>query len=122
MTGTHRGGAHEPGFLGRRGDRRRQPDRMGTAQMVIIGLGRNDPRLWVKAAYVVLDAIESEETGPRNPGPSKAKLTGKLRISANTAGRALRELAEMGIIYHLSGPGTRLLSQTSGREMTVDGG
>jgi len=52
-----------------------------------------------------LDAIESGETGPRNPLPSKAKLTGKLRISANTAGRALRELADMGIIYQVPGHG-----------------
>jgi hypothetical protein len=59
--------------------------------VVIIGIGRNDPRRWVKAAYVVLDAMEGRETGPPNPVPSKAELTGKLRISANTAGRALRE-------------------------------
>jgi DNA-binding GntR family transcriptional regulator len=32
-------------------------------------------------------------------------LTGKLRISANTARRALRELAEMGIIYRVPGHG-----------------
>jgi len=78
---------------------------MGTAHVVIIGLGRNDPRRWVKAAYVALDAIESRETGPRDPVPSKAELIGNLRISANTAGRALRELADMGIIYQVPGHG-----------------
>jgi DNA-binding GntR family transcriptional regulator len=78
---------------------------MGTARVVIIGLGRNDPRLWVKAAYVLLDAMESAETAPRNPVLSKAELTGKLRISANTAGRALRELADTGIIYQVPGHG-----------------
>jgi DNA-binding GntR family transcriptional regulator len=78
---------------------------MGAADVVIIGLGRNDPRRWVKAAYVVLDSMESGKTGPRNPVPSKAELIGKLRISANTAGRALRELAEMDIIYQVPGHG-----------------
>jgi DNA-binding GntR family transcriptional regulator len=78
---------------------------MGTAHVVIVGLGRNDPRRWVKAAYVVLDMIESGKTGSRNPVPSKAELTGKLRMSANTAGRALRELAEMGTIYQVPGYG-----------------
>jgi GntR family transcriptional regulator len=78
---------------------------MGTAYVVIIGLGRNDPRLWVRAAYVVLDAMESGETGPRNPVPRKAELTGKLGISANTARRALRELAEMGLIHQVPGHG-----------------
>jgi DNA-binding GntR family transcriptional regulator len=63
------------------------------------------PRRWVKAAYVVLDAMESRETGPRNPVPSKAELTGNLRISANTAGRALQELADMGIIHQVPGHG-----------------
>ena len=102
---AHRRSAHRPGFLGHRDDRRRQPHRMGTAHMVIIGLGRSDPRRWVKAAYAVLDTIESGETDPRDPVPSKAELTRKLSISAHTAGRALRELADMGIVYHVPGHG-----------------
>jgi DNA-binding GntR family transcriptional regulator len=73
--------------------------------MVIIGLGRNDPRRWVKAAYAVLDTMESGETDPHDPVPSKAELARKLSISAHTAGRALRELADMGIIYHVPGHG-----------------
>ena len=78
---------------------------MGTAHVVIIGLGKNDPRRWVKAAYAVLNAIESGGTGPRDPVPSKAELARKLGISADTAGRALRELADMGIVYHIPGRG-----------------
>ncbi len=82
--------------------------------MVIIGLGRNDPRRWVKAAYAVLDTIESGETGPRDPVPSKAELARKLSISADTAGRALRELVDMGIVYHV--PGHGYFPNTGGEE------
>jgi DNA-binding GntR family transcriptional regulator len=59
----------------------------------------------VKAAYAVINEMESGKTGPRNPVPSKDELIGNLRISANTAGRALRELADMGIIYQVPGHG-----------------
>jgi GntR family transcriptional regulator, arabinose operon transcriptional repressor len=82
--------------------------------MVTIGLGRNDPRRWVKAAYTVLDTMENGETDPHDPVPSKAELTRKLSISAHTAGRALRELADMGIIYHV--PGHGYFPNTAGRE------
>jgi DNA-binding GntR family transcriptional regulator len=87
---------------------------MGTAHMVTIGLGRNDPRRWVQTAYTVLDTMESEETDPHDPVPSKAELTRKLNISAHTAGRALRELADMGIIYHV--PGHGYFPNTAGEE------
>jgi len=43
---------------------------------------------------------------PRIAGsPSKAELARKLRISADTAGRALRELADMGIVHQVPGHG-----------------
>jgi hypothetical protein len=32
--------------------------------MVTIGTGRDDPRRWVEAAYVILDAVASGEIAP----------------------------------------------------------
>jgi hypothetical protein len=37
--------------------------------MVAIGNGRDDPRQWVKTAYLLADAIESGDTGPRDKLP-----------------------------------------------------
>ena len=87
---------------------------MGPTHVVIIGVGKNDPRLWVKAAYAVLDTMENAETDPNDPVPSKAELARKLSISAHTAGRALRKLADMGIIYHAPAHGS--FPSTAGRE------
>jgi DNA-binding transcriptional regulator YhcF (GntR family) len=45
---------------------------------------------------------------------AKAELARKLSISADTAGRALRELADMDIVYHV--PGHGYFSNTRGEE------
>ena len=47
-------------------------------------------------------------------------MVARLRISANTAGRGLRELAEIGIIYQV--PGHGYFPNIEGGEMTVDSG
>jgi hypothetical protein len=46
--------------------------------MVTIGNGRDDPRQWVKAAYLLIDAMESDPDGkpPRDaafPGHVRAR-------------------------------------------------
>jgi DNA-binding GntR family transcriptional regulator len=73
--------------------------------MVTIGNGRDDPRQWVKAAYLLTDAIESGETGPRGKLPARAEIAAKLGIHEATVSRANRELTEMGIIYRVDGHG-----------------
>jgi DNA-binding GntR family transcriptional regulator len=67
--------------------------------MVTIGIGRNDPRQWVKAAYLLTDEMQSGKKGPQDPLPSRAEIAAKLSISEATVTRAYRELTEMGIIY-----------------------
>jgi DNA-binding GntR family transcriptional regulator len=73
--------------------------------MVTVGFGRDDPRQWVKAAYVILDALESGSRGPHDPVPSAAELAAMLGVSPGTPKRAFRELAEMGILYRVQGLG-----------------
>jgi DNA-binding GntR family transcriptional regulator len=73
--------------------------------MVIIGTGRDDPRRWVKAAYVILDAVDRGETAPGDPVPSAAELAARLGVSADTARRAFRELTAMGILHYVVGLG-----------------
>jgi DNA-binding GntR family transcriptional regulator len=73
--------------------------------MVTIGNGRDDPRQWVKAAYLLTDAIESGETGPQGKLPARAEIAAKLGIHEATVSRANRELTEMGIIYRVDGYG-----------------
>jgi DNA-binding GntR family transcriptional regulator len=73
--------------------------------MVTIGTGRDDPRRWVEAAYVILDAVASGEIAPGDPVPSTAELAARLGISADTIRRAFRELTALGILYRVAGPG-----------------
>ncbi len=71
--------------------------------MVIIGTGQDDPRGWVQAAYLLLDA--AEEAGPSGKLPSRSQIATKLGICEATVARAYRELTEMGIIYWVPGLG-----------------
>ncbi|MGD0063497.1 MAG: winged helix-turn-helix domain-containing protein [Streptosporangiaceae bacterium] len=73
--------------------------------MVTIGIGRDDPRRWVKAAYLLIDMIESGETGPQDKLPTRSEVAAKLSISEGTVARAYRELIDMGIIYRVDGHG-----------------
>jgi len=73
--------------------------------MVTIGIGRDDPRQWVQAAYLLMDAMESGKTGPQDPLPGRAEIAAKLGIREATVTRAYRELMEMGIIYRVDGYG-----------------
>jgi DNA-binding GntR family transcriptional regulator len=73
--------------------------------MVAIGIGRDDPRRWVKAAYHLIDAMERGETGPQHQLPTRSEVAAKLNISAETVARAYRELIDMGIIYRVDGYG-----------------
>jgi hypothetical protein len=43
--------------------------------MATIGIGRDDPRRWVKAAYHLIDAMECGETGPQGQLPTSAEVT-----------------------------------------------
>jgi GntR family transcriptional regulator len=73
--------------------------------MVTIGTGRDDPRRWVKTAYVILDAVDSGETAPGDPVPSVTELAARLGVSADTIRRAYRELTVIGILHHVAGLG-----------------
>jgi hypothetical protein len=81
------------------------PPEEGLEPMVTIGIGRDDPRRWVKAAYLLIDTIESGETGPQDKLPTRSEVAAKLDISEAMVSRAYRELAGMGIVYRVHGHG-----------------
>jgi DNA-binding transcriptional MocR family regulator len=66
--------------------------------MVTIGNGRDDPRQWVKAAYLLTDAMESDPDGKH---PSRSEIAAKLGIHEGTVARAYRELRALGIVRHV---------------------
>lgn len=68
--------------------------------MVTLGTGRDDPRGWVKAAYLILDAMESGDKLP-----SRSEIAGKLGIHEMTVRRAYREMAGNGFIRMVPGHG-----------------
>ena len=70
--------------------------------MVTIGNGRDDPRQWVKAAYLLIDAMDSD---PDGKPPSGSEIAAKLGIHQTTVARAYRELRALGIIRHVPGHG-----------------
>ena len=70
--------------------------------MVTIGNGRDDPRQWVKAAYLLTDAMESD---PDGKPPSRSEIAAKLGVHQTTVARAYRELGARGIIRHVPGHG-----------------
>ncbi len=67
-----------------------------------VGTGRDDPRQWVKAAYLLIDATQA---GPPGKLPSRAEVAAKLGINQSTVTRAYRELAALGIIREVPGLG-----------------
>ena len=73
--------------------------------MVTIGTGRDDPRAWVQAAYLLLGAMQDGQTGPRGKPPAGSEIAAKLGIHPVTVARAHRELTDMGIIYLVPGYG-----------------
>ena len=71
----------------------------------MIGAGRaDDPRQWVQAAYLLLDAVEG---GLCDPGklPTQAKVAAEIGVNRSTVTRAYRELANLGIVYLVPGLG-----------------
>jgi DNA-binding GntR family transcriptional regulator len=73
--------------------------------MVTIGTGRDDPRVWVQAAYLLLGAMQEGRTGPQGKLPAGSEIAAKLGIQRKTVARAYRELTDMGIIYLVPGYG-----------------
>jgi GntR family transcriptional regulator, phosphonate transport system regulatory protein len=71
--------------------------------VVTIGIGPDDPRAWVRAAYLILDAAEAANPGDKLP--SHAQITATLGISRFTARRACQELARMGLVQLVPGHG-----------------
>ncbi|MGH3190175.1 MAG: GntR family transcriptional regulator [Streptosporangiaceae bacterium] len=71
--------------------------------MVTVGTGRDDPRGWVRAAYVVLDVIE--QAGPRDKLPALAQIAAVCGVSRPTVGKACQELARRGLVYRIPGHG-----------------
>ena len=78
---------------------------MGTADVVTIGTGRDDPRQWVKAAYAVTDAMQRGDIGPHGKLPARTQLACTLGVNQKTVARAYQELADIGIIYLVPGHG-----------------
>ncbi len=76
---------------------------MGEAHMVTIGTGRDDPRQWVQAAYLILDGMDS--TGRQGKLPSRAEIAVRAGVREMTVQRAYRELTGMGLICHVPGLG-----------------
>jgi len=70
--------------------------------LAVIGNGREDPRQWVKAAYLLIDAMDSD---PAGKPPSRSEIAAKLGIHQSTVARAYRELRALGIIRHVPGHG-----------------
>ena len=64
--------------------------------MVTIGTGRTDPRDWVRAAYLILDA--AGRAGPGDKVLSQTQITAQLGISTFTARHASQELARLGLV------------------------
>jgi DNA-binding transcriptional regulator YhcF (GntR family) len=71
--------------------------------MVTIGTGRDDPRAWVRAAYLILDAADT--AGPAGKLPTHAQTAAALSVSRFTAARACQELTRMGLIRLIPGHG-----------------
>jgi DNA-binding GntR family transcriptional regulator len=73
--------------------------------MVTIGTGRDDPRRWVQAAYLLLDTAEGGETGPQGKLPARAEIAAKLGVQKDTVTRAYRDLTARGVIHLVPGCG-----------------
>jgi DNA-binding GntR family transcriptional regulator len=73
--------------------------------MVTIGIGLDDPRAWVRVAYLLLDDIENGQTGPQGKLPPRSQVAAKLGVHRTTVARAYRELTDLGIIYLVPGLG-----------------
>ena len=73
--------------------------------MVTIGTGRDDPRAWVQAAYLLLGAMQEEQTGRGGKLPAGSEVAAKLGVHTVTVARAYRELTAMAIIYLVLGYG-----------------
>ena len=71
--------------------------------MVTLGIGRADPRAWVRAAYLLADAAGQSAPGAKLPAQSE--LTARLGISPDTATRACQELSRLGLVHFIPGRG-----------------
>jgi DNA-binding transcriptional regulator YhcF (GntR family) len=73
--------------------------------VVTFGIGRDDPRRWVKTAYAIADAVEHGETGPQDRLPPSSQVAARLGVHPTTVARAYRELTDLGIICLVPGLG-----------------
>jgi DNA-binding GntR family transcriptional regulator len=72
----------------------------------MIGAGRaEDPRQWVRAAYLLLDAIEDGGLGELGKLPAQAEIATEMGVHRTTVSHSYRELADMGIVYRVPGLG-----------------
>lgn len=81
--------------------------------MVTFGIGRDDPRRWVKTAYAIADAVERGGTGPQDKLPPRSQVAATLGVHPTTVARAYRELTGLGVIYLV--PGLGYFTDISGR-------
>jgi DNA-binding GntR family transcriptional regulator len=87
--------------------------------MVTIGEGRNDdPRQWVQAAYLVLDAIKVGDLGELGKLPTQAEVAEEMGVNRATVSHAYRELADIGIVYLVPGLGYFATARGSQRAQT----
>jgi DNA-binding GntR family transcriptional regulator len=72
----------------------------------MIGDGRaDDPRQWVQAAYLVLDAIEGGGLGELRKLPTQEEIAAEMGVHRATVSHAYRELVELGVVYRVPGLG-----------------
>ncbi len=77
-------------------------DQEQARSVAVIGNGRDDPRRWVQAAYLLVDAMDG---APDGKPPSRPEIAAKLGIHQATVARAYRELRALGIIRPVPGHG-----------------
>jgi DNA-binding GntR family transcriptional regulator len=72
----------------------------------MIGEGRaDDPRQWVQAAYLVLDAIEDGSLTGLGKLPTQEEIAAEMGVHRATVRHAYRELADLGVVYRVPGLG-----------------
>lgn len=73
---------------------------------MIIGAGRaDDPRQWVQAAYLLLDAIRDGSLGELRKLPTQAEIAAEMGVHRATVSHAYWALADIGLVYRVPGLG-----------------
>jgi GntR family transcriptional regulator len=74
-----------------------------------------DPRAYMRLAALIRDQIASGSLAPGGPLPSIAALRREQGHSRQTASKAMRVLADEGLIYQVPGLGYYVVASAAGR-------